>query len=225
MILDDGLVLLTAEDLQPDAPAAAELDDARETYAWARSFLVTSNPELGRKGPVCPFARPSMESDLLHIAQVAADPDDPEANRAAVRRYGEWILRRQASVRPESTHLVSVVVMVSGLDPIDPGPIEQLQRELKPEFVPQGLMIGEFHPACGTGGIWNPEFRPMRSPRPLLAIRIMMPSDLPFLIGQASYIETYLERYSQAMPSHTRQFLIRRLMGTPDAEQSHQATA
>jgi hypothetical protein len=156
---------------------------------------------------------------------VEADPDDPEATRAAIRRYGEWILRRQASVRPESVHLVCVVVTVSGLDPVDPGPIEQLQRDLKPEFVPQGLMIGEFHPACSTGGIWNPDFKPMRAPRPLLAIRVMMPSDLPFLVSHASYLETYLDRYSQAMPSHTREFLIRRLMGVPEGEPRRQTSA
>jgi hypothetical protein len=225
MILDDGLTLLTAEDLAPDDPAATLLDEARETYDWARSFLCAPNPELGRRGPVCPHARASLETDLLHLGQVAHDPDAAEATRAVVRRYGDGILRRQTSVRPESTHLVCVVIMVLGIDPVDPGPLEQLQRELKPEFVARGLMIGEFHPGCNTRGVWNPEFRPMRSPHPLLAIRPMMPSDLPFLVGDAAYLETYLDRYSQAMPSHTRQFLIRRLMGTADVGTADVGTA
>jgi hypothetical protein len=59
--------------------------------------------------------------------------------------------------------------------------LEIPQKRMKPSFVTQGLMLGEFYPTCPAPGIRNRSFRPLRSPLPLLAIRHMVESDIDFL--------------------------------------------
>merc|ERR1711916_39272 len=59
--------------------------------------------------------------------------------------------------------------------------VDRAQAILKPEFVARGLMVGEFHLNNNQGGLRNPEFYPLRTPFPSLAIRHMVPSDVVFL--------------------------------------------
>jgi hypothetical protein len=59
--------------------------------------------------------------------------------------------------------------------------IDGTRDVLKPEFVRDGLMLGEFHADNEQGGLHNPNFRPLRSSVPMLVIRSMVPSDIVFL--------------------------------------------
>ena len=59
-----------------------------------------------------------------------------------------------------------------------------LQAALKEEFVSRGLMLGEFHLLNNASGLHNPDFFPLRTVCPALAIRHMVPSDLVFLSGE-----------------------------------------
>jgi hypothetical protein len=81
--------------------------------------------------------------------------------------------------------------------------INGLQQKLKPSFVEAGLMIGEFHQKNDAPGLHNPDFRPLQSPIPMLAIRYMHESDLPFLSRPSDsperrikYLQAYLGRIS-----------------------------
>jgi hypothetical protein len=65
-------------------------------------------------------------------------------------------------------------------------------------------MIGQFHPKCDQPGLWNDDFRPLRSPIPLLAIRIMVPGDLPFLTGSDVHLAAYFARFAAGIPSELR---------------------
>lgn len=51
----------------------------------------------------------------------------------------------------------------------------------QPQFVTRGLMLGELHRFNKSPGLRNPGWYPLRTPFPALAIRPMVPSDLPFL--------------------------------------------
>jgi hypothetical protein len=87
-----------------------------------------------------------------------------------------------------------------------PGPtanriVDGTQERLKPRYVAEGLMIGEFHSGPpAKAGLWNPEFRPLRSPLPLLAIRHMVASDFPFLADDAGSVATYLRLFGAVTP-------------------------
>ncbi len=88
--------------------------------------------------------------------------------------------------------------------------IDSVQQKLKPLFVESGLMIGEFHKRNESPGLHNPNFRPLRSPIPLLAIRFMVEADLPFLLNAADprlrirYLESYLKCFDQKFTDQTK---------------------
>ena len=88
---------------------------------------------------------------------------------------------------------------------------------MKDAFVRQGLMVGQFHPRSEQSGLWNEDFRPLRAPIPLLAIRRMVSSDLPFLLDSASHLSAYLDRFAPGIPSHIRRLLASRVAPTDQA--------
>ncbi len=77
-------------------------------------------------------------------------------------------------------------------------------------------MVGQFHPRCEQGGLWNEGFRPLRAPIPLLAIRRMVSSDLPFLLDSAGHLLAYLNRFAPNIPSHVRRLLVARITEATD---------
>lgn len=52
---------------------------------------------------------------------------------------------------------------------------------MKPSFVEAGMMLGEFYSENESPGLYNPDFRPLRSPIPLFVYRRLVPNDLVFL--------------------------------------------
>jgi hypothetical protein len=90
------------------------------------------------------------------------------------------------------------------------GLIDEAQRRLKEKFVAMGLMIGQFYPGCDEPGLWNPEFRPLRSPLALLAIRHMVSSDFPFLATKTEWIERYLKKFAPSIPAAVRSIIASR---------------
>jgi hypothetical protein len=60
--------------------------------------------------------------------------------------------------------------------------LKRLQAQLKLYSFLRGLMIGRFHPQSEDPGLWNPHFRPLRAPLPMLAIRHMVENDAPFAL-------------------------------------------
>jgi hypothetical protein len=111
----------------------------------------------------------------------------------------------------ERKHLLTILVVLPDFDRKDSGPLDALQDKLKDAFVREGLMVGQFHPRNDQGGLWNENFRPLRAPIPLLAIRRMVPSDLPFLLDSASHLSAYLNRFAPDIPSHVRRLLVARI--------------
>jgi hypothetical protein len=84
--------------------------------------------------------------------------------------------------------------------------IDKVQARLKPYFVEMGMMLGEFHAGNESPGLRNPDFRPLRSPIPMLAIRHMVESDLPFLNREtytpkqrSAFLRSYLFRMGGAL--------------------------
>lgn len=176
------------EDLKRD------LDALAPAMAWVDEFVVQTNPDLGRAGVVCPFVPEAMRRDLLQYFVVPVEPA-PELREAAsdddyaaviepaiLRLRDQFVATRITDHRYRLFH--SYLMVFRGLDlvPERASPlIERIQRKLKPSFVEMGMMIGEFHPMSNAIGLRNPDFRPLRSPIPLLSIRNMVEIDFAFL--------------------------------------------
>ena len=195
-------VLLQAADIEPGPSAryADHADALRTTLTWARTYLMRPHPQLGRPGPVCPFVSGSLRHNEFHLT-VCAGPLDAPTVADTIRDYRDWFLELTRS-RPERAHLTTILILFPDLPTADiPRLIDGTQSTLKLEFVDSGLMIGQFHRLPpDQPGLWNPDFRPLHSPVPMLVIRHMVPTDIPFLTSDPRYLDAY-----------------RRAFGAPDA--------
>lgn len=184
--------------------SAEDLDAVQVALDWARDFLSAPHEGLGRKGPVCPYIRHSFDERLLFVTcRPEGSCNDPEL-ADSVRAARHWFGHLQSRAPVGSEHLVTIVVVLPRIDRSASIELDALHRSLKDEFVAEGLMIGQFHPECQARGLWSADFRPLQAPVPLLAIREMVPSDLPFLVGSVQHANVYFERYALGHPgSHS----------------------
>ncbi|MER7849426.1 DUF6875 domain-containing protein [Kitasatospora sp. NPDC096077] len=200
-----ALRLFSAEEV--DAGAARAHPEAAEILRWARRFLTTAHPDLGRSGPVCPYTQPSLRRGLFHLAVTDGAPHaDLHALVGELRGHYDRLL---AHLTEEAEReLLTVLLVLPQLDPTDSTALDALQRGAKDEFVEQGLMIGQFHPVCEEPGLWNGTFRPLRAPVPLLAVRKLLVFDLPFLLGDPGHLAHYLARFAPQVPARIRDQLV-----------------
>jgi hypothetical protein len=209
-----GLTLYEPADLSGEL-APPQAPEMRKIASWAVEFLSTPNPDLGRGGSVCPYIKHSMNNNSFLLA-CAAGERDLRSIEASFDKYRRWFIELRDEPEREHKHLLAILVLLPDFDRTDPDPLDVLQGRLKDAFVHEGLMVGQFHPRCAQKGLWNEDFRPLRAPIPLLAIRQMVASDLPFLVGSASHLSAYLDRFAPNIPSHIRRLLVARITRATD---------
>ena len=169
--------------------------------SWIREYLMEQHAELGRAGPVCPFARPALDRDMLWFATVPGEQPRLADLVAELRAFRDTFLALTPADGPDSLFKAVFIVFP---DLVDFALIDALQQELKPDFVEAGLMVGQFYDGCAEPGLWNADFRPLQSPVPLIAIRHMVGSDFAFLNTSARWIAAYLRRFAPTVPSPVR---------------------
>ncbi|MGW0481225.1 DUF6875 domain-containing protein [Nonomuraea sp. NPDC003214] len=210
---DDTLVLFDPADLfdpsdaeQNPAPhplAAEHGADLRAVVAWARAYLTRPHPELGRRGPVCPYAQASLDRNAFLLAVQPGGGHTVASLSALLAPYRDWFLDLAPRGGP-AAQSTTVLVLLPGMRDAREV-IDAAQRELKDAYVGHGLMIGEFHDGPpDKAGLWNQDFRPLRSPVPMLVIRHMVPTDLPFLISDETHLAAYRDLFGEQVPGHLR---------------------
>jgi hypothetical protein len=155
-----------------------------ETADWCEHFLGRPSSLVGRTGNVCPFVPESMMRGSLKFSVITLKSrgEDRKAEIAEiVGAFREHFLENEKAQGKIDIFGSWVMLYpdVSGDEATDI--IDPPQREMKPSFVKEGLMLGEFHPISRSPGLRNPGFRPLRSPLPMLVIRHMVESDIDFL--------------------------------------------
>ena len=166
---------------------------------WVMSYLMTSHPELGRPGQVCPFTSRAYHLDTIRIGVSFATSRD----RALITKLMRDCLRRLASLACDEAarQLRTIIVGFPSLRDADGVlALRSVQRRLALRCLWDGLMIGRFHPESEEEGLWNPDFRPMRASIPLLAVRHLVRNDAPFALRHPALLASYLCRYSAAAP-------------------------
>ncbi len=180
----------------------------RSIAEWIRGFLARPHPHLGRQGSVCPFVPVALGMDTIWMAEVAEATPSFEHISAIIAEYRNLFLETEPKIGPEAMNKAFLVVFsaLTGNGAEGAGLIDKVQASLKKYFVEIGLMLGEFHAANESPGLRNPNFRPLRSPIPMLAIRHMVESDLPFLVREtyppelrSSFLRSYLFRMGGAL--------------------------
>ncbi|WP_084959451.1 DUF6875 domain-containing protein [Thermoactinospora rubra] len=191
--LDPSRVLIEPADLGGEDPLVRRhAEPLGRVVAWAREYLCRPHPELGRKGPVCPYAQTSLDKAAFYLAVCPGRPDVARAT-SVLAGYRDWFGRLESP--PEVlAQFRTILVLFPEIEDI--GVIDAAQIALKTDYVRDGLMIGEFHDGPPRkAGLWNPAFLPLRSPVPMLVVRHMVGTDLPFLQGDPDHEAAYHERF------------------------------
>lgn len=192
--------------LAPDTLAAAA-DPALDTIAaWVRDYLCQPHPALGRDGPMCPFVPKALQKRLL-VGTVHRHVDGPDLDAimtSLVREMERFI--EMEPVSGNEAQYKSLMVLFPNLpEGAAYRVIEEAQAALQPRFVPNGLMVGEFHGAPpDKRGLWNSDFKPLWSPVPMLVIRHMVPTDVLFLKDDPQLFREYSRIYGNAVPERFR---------------------
>lgn len=228
---DPRLYLVEPADLTLDPlpeVVRADLELLSRTMGWAVSYLTHPHPELGRSGPVCPFTRPALRKNTFFLTVYHGSGLRREDVVEVVRAYRDWFLELEPREGKDVQYKTINIIFpdISTEDAIEL--IEDTQTLLKPEYVPHSIMIGEFHPGPPRkAGLWNPDFRPLKCPVPLMSIRYMVPTDFAFLRDTPELMTAYLARFADRIPAPmradveavARDFGLEHLLLPPDAPQ------
>jgi len=205
---DPQCVLFGVADLAGEAPhpvAAGAMEKLRAVARWAEEYLCRPHPDLGRKGPVCPYVQAALERGTFYLAVLRGETFPPDLLADRLVGYRDWFRQLEPSTGPAAQFKTILLVFPDLPQDAASAVVDATQERLKPAYVADGLMIGEFHPGPpAKAGLWNPDFRPLRSPQPLLAIRHMVPSDFPFLAAERELVAAYLERFGTVLPAGLR---------------------
>ncbi|WP_206954419.1 DUF6875 domain-containing protein [Trinickia acidisoli] len=194
----------------------------RDTYAaglaWMQRFIMQPHRDLGRKGAVCPFAKPAHEERALLLSAFDAASMPFDTYITALMRL-PYLFEHVAKARREPSELLSLAVFPMGLQADAYYKfIDCAHAILKPFYMECGLMLGEFHPASTVRGAHSDAFRPMRADVPLFVIRAMALHDVLFIDGKSTPIgmrvhelECYLRWNAQRLPASDAERIHARL--------------
>jgi hypothetical protein len=170
---------------------------------WVRDFCARSHPDLGRPGPVCPFVPEALRIDAVWLTTIRTGHEQEEQSvvQDAVQHYRQMFFELEPRFGVDSIHKSILLIFPDA----SPSAIEQVQRGMKSEVVGTGLMLGEFHPYMTSGARHNPHFHALRSPVPMLVIRMMVEADLEFLLRESDPVQvrtSCVESYLRLLGGH-----------------------
>jgi hypothetical protein len=199
---------LTLDAIQSGAlgDAASRAADFRAMAGWTRAFLMSAHPDLGRDGDVCPFTSMGARLGLLRFAVSDATPDDPA--RIAREARDAFAAFEDMPHAPRMGNFRAVLLgFPNCADERGIAALGAAQKALRLTSFRRARMIGVFHAGADAPGLWNPDFRPLRSPIPLIAFRALVEQDAPFVTRHPLLAPSYL----RAFPIRGSRRLIARL--------------
>ena len=148
---------------------------------WIFNYLMQSHEDLGRSGPVCPFVPKAVHENSIYLSIISADHFDKTLFYQRILNYKNQF--NLLSPTTGSKRLFRSIILLIDIKNVNLEEIiERAISDLKLQFVENKLMLGEFHSGPPKNkGIRNPDFKPLRSPLPLLVIRTMVETDIEFL--------------------------------------------
>jgi hypothetical protein len=184
--------LLGLEQTPALEPVAARA--LKETAAWLEHFVSRPHHAVGRPGDVCPWTRRASERRLLLLGSCPHDVPQ-QADALIVSLMRRFLQDNEALPRIDPSRAIVVVFPEHGA--AAEARVVAIHARLKPLHLSCGLMLGEFFPSCDKRGLHNPDFRPLRSPWPLLVIRPMVEADIAFLWDEDRFAQAYLNVHGE----------------------------
>jgi hypothetical protein len=186
------LSALVAKSATPGADCPPQ--SCKAIAQWVGSYLMRPHEDLGRAGDVCPFTAQASRLDTVRIGSSDADPG--EAGRI-LKTMENAIEAFEEIPCPQSMRHFRTVIVGFPLCADEKGlrVLKQTQNRLRGHSVFRGKMIGFFHPNAEDKGLINPGFRPLRAPQPLLAIRMLVENDAPFVLRNPRLAPIYLAKF------------------------------
>ncbi|MUG97530.1 hypothetical protein F7734_36490 [Scytonema sp. UIC 10036] len=172
-----------------------------EIQQWIKNFLIKTHPNLGRSGLVCPYVPHALKTNNMQLGVIRAQDLQLQEIEELVLNYKDIFLQKEP--RNKDTELTQTILLIFPDIKLEDTArlIDSVQQKLKEFFVDSGLMLGEFHKRNYSPGLHNSNFYPLQSPIPILAIRFMVESDLPFLVNtenlelRIKYLKAYLRHF------------------------------
>ena len=148
----------------------------RTFWRWVEEYVSQPHPAIGRDGSVCPFVPRLVEEGNLFVEiDDTLDGSDAGAMEARMRRaVGDYLAMPDA-------YWKSLVIVFPNVVGDDVEVVDRVQGALKPDCVPKGLMVGQFHPLSTEPAARNPQFPANRAPVAAIALRHMSYHDIVFL--------------------------------------------
>jgi hypothetical protein len=181
-----------------------------EITQWLKNYVAKPHPDLGRSGAVCPFVPPSFKLNSLRLTVIHSKNLDIQQIADLILPYRDVFLNLEPKEKPAALNKAILFIFPDIPTEDAPNTIDVVQKKLKPFFVDAGLMIGEFHNRTESPGLHNPNFRPLRSPIPLLVIRPMTEADLIFMQNTddpslcVRYLEAYIKHHGQTIKDQNK---------------------
>lgn len=198
--------------LQPPAPSDASqsaprltllqsrtdewADDASMSLlrSWVEDYLICSHQDLGRAGAVCPFTKQAAKINTVRFAISLSGADEEQSILCLVRNCFQEL--DQIPCKPGMEHFRTIIVgfpMCENTEGL--ATLARVQKRLKFYSLVRFRMIGYMFSGSDAPGLWNPNFRPLRSPMPVLAIRYLVEQDAPFAARHPLLAVPYLMKF------------------------------
>jgi hypothetical protein len=178
-------------------PSETVNEDFAVIQDWLTNYVSRPNPELGRKGPVCPFIPPALRADAVEYSfRYDLDGSHESAIYDALLKEFDDFDATAEPVRLSRTSLASRLVVMPRADESCWDSIDDFYEKLKDAAVARGLMTAQFHPNCDVRAVRNEGFKVARSPMAAIAIRRMAPHDILFLDGSPERFHEYERRFN-----------------------------
>lgn len=208
LLSDDSPILYSVTDVlrgeRFDALSGEENALFAATAHWLDTAISRPNAAVGRAGDVCPWTRRTLQLNRLFLAAIR-DTAASSLDAAMVSLLCRFQGLATADARDTFRAIVAVFPGVSGAAGAQL--VVETHRRLKPMFLGNRMMLGEFYPNCPKPGLRNPSFRPLEAPHPLLVIRAMVEADLLFLTDQDEFVAAYLAAFGERGRANVLQLL------------------
>lgn len=163
----DKIGLATLDQEVADNPALAQL--RRRT----REFLMSDDPRLGRDGNVCPFTSFAARLNTPRFGVSACNPEDGPLIRRQLRNAFEQF-EEIAHSKDKGVYRAILIAFPNCAGSDGVATLSRVQKSLRLTSFLKARMIGVFYPEAPEPGLWNRDFRPLRAPLPLVAIRSLV---------------------------------------------------